>query len=164
MFLFSGGNEDVLVNWRLDSTNKQRLPRMNSAIRFIVNAPDNASMATSHEETMGSATVVSAAFVRQSNALMDGPEWLVQSNLLIIDEQQHFDVLDDEDADTSGSGDGQKRNTSVSHLDSLPWTPFVAMQAQHQVSLVRNCKEAGARHSRQDRRTRIRFNPFGIVQ
>ena len=26
MFPFSGGNEDVLVNWRLDSTNKQRLP------------------------------------------------------------------------------------------------------------------------------------------
>ena len=49
-FLFSGGNENVLVKWRLDSTNKQCLPRMNSAIRFIVNAPDNASVATSHTD------------------------------------------------------------------------------------------------------------------
>ena len=90
-----------------------------------------------HEETMGSARVVSAAFVPRSNALTDGPEWLVQSNLLILDERQHFYVLDDEDADTSGSGDGQKRSTAVSHMDSLPWTPIAAMQAQHQVSLAK---------------------------
>ena len=50
-------------------------------------------------------------------------------------ERKHFELLDD--ADTSGSGDGQKRSTSVSHMYSVPWTPFAAMQAQLQVSLAK---------------------------
>jgi hypothetical protein len=54
-----------------------------------------------------------------------------------MDERQHFYVLDDEDADKCGGGDGQRRSTAVSHMDSLPWTPFAAMQAQHQVSLAK---------------------------
>ena len=48
--MFSGGAEKTLVKWRLGTSNKQFLPRMGADIDFIVNAPDNACVATSHSD------------------------------------------------------------------------------------------------------------------
>ncbi len=47
-YLYSGGSENVMVKWRLGMSRKQCLPRMGSSIKFIVNAPDNICVATSH--------------------------------------------------------------------------------------------------------------------
>ncbi len=49
-YLFSGGSEKVMVKWRLGMSRKQFLPRMGSTIKFIVNAPDNVCVATSHSD------------------------------------------------------------------------------------------------------------------
>lgn len=49
-YMFSGGAEKTLVKWRLGTSNKQFLPRMGADIDFIVNAPDNACVATSHSD------------------------------------------------------------------------------------------------------------------
>ncbi len=49
-YLYSGGSEKVMVKWRLGMSRKQFLPRMGSTIKFIVNAPDNICVATSHSD------------------------------------------------------------------------------------------------------------------
>ena len=48
--MYSGGAEKTLVKWRLGTSNKQFLPRMGADIKFIVNAPNNACLATSHSD------------------------------------------------------------------------------------------------------------------
>jgi len=48
--MYSGGAEKTLVKWRLGTSNKQFLPRMGADIQFIVNAPNNACIATSHSD------------------------------------------------------------------------------------------------------------------
>jgi NET1-associated nuclear protein 1 (U3 small nucleolar RNA-associated protein 17) len=49
-YLYSGGSEKVMVKWRLEGKHKKFLPRMGSTIKFIVNAPDNICVATSHSD------------------------------------------------------------------------------------------------------------------
>lgn len=39
--------------------------------------------------------------------------------------------------DKSSSQSNQKLTTPISHMDSLPWTPFAAMKAQKQISAVK---------------------------
>lgn len=42
--------------------------------------------------------------------------------------------------DKSVIGISQKLTTPISHMDSLPWTPFAAMRAQQQVSAAKELK------------------------
>ncbi|KAI9554716.1 hypothetical protein GHT06_019992 [Daphnia sinensis] len=82
---------------------------------------------------MNSSEPIAALFVPRSNPLASGPEWLINSRLLIVDDQQEFFCVDD----VSSAGFNQKLTTPISHMDSLPWTPFSAMRAEKQISAAK---------------------------
>lgn len=48
-------------------------------------------------------------------------------------EFQEFLCVDD----VSSAGFNQKLTTPISHMDSLPWTPFSAMKAEKQISAAK---------------------------
>ena len=107
----------------------------------FVFAPSSSEM-LHHEKTMRcGGRAVAAVFVPRTIPLMKDvgrPKLLNQSQLIVVDERQHFYVLDDITIASQDGGFGEKwRSTAVSHMDSLPWTPFAAMQAQQQVSLAK---------------------------
>ncbi|EFX78840.1 hypothetical protein DAPPUDRAFT_305112 [Daphnia pulex] len=76
---------------------------------------------------------IAALFVPRPNPLANSPEWLVNSRLLIVDDQQEFYSVDD----NSVCGFDEKLTTPISHMDSLPWTPFSAIKAQKQISAAK---------------------------
>lgn len=78
---------------------------------------------------------IAALFVPRPNPLASGPQWLTHSRLLIVDRLQNFYYLDDRNS--ADSGRNKMTSRPVSHMDSLPWTPFAAMKAQQQISAAK---------------------------
>lgn len=89
-----------------------------------------------HQTSILSSEPISAVFTPRSNPLKIGPEWLINSRLMIIDSDQELYWVDDK----SSPGINTKLVSQVSRMDSLPWTPFAAMKAQQQVFVAQKMR------------------------
>merc|ERR1711911_68393 len=89
-----------------------------------------------HQPSILSSEPISAVFTPRSNPLKIGPEWLINSRLMIMDSQQELYCVDDK----SSPGINTKLVSQVSRMDSLPWTPFAAMKAQQQVLVAQKMR------------------------
>jgi len=89
-----------------------------------------------HQTSVLGSEPISAVFTPRPNPLKIGPEWLINSRLMIVDSQQELYSLDDK----SSPGINTKLVSQVSRMDSLPWTPFAAMKAQQQVLVAQKLR------------------------
>ena len=87
------------------------------------------------------AETIAAVFVPRPVPLSAASGWLAQSRLLLFNSAQNFYHLEDKNsAQYSGGGRNKLTSRPVSHMDSLPWTPFAAMKAQQQISAAKDLK------------------------